>query len=186
MRQLSTDPKIPIVGIDYNKDRLGLASKYLSERYIIDYNINLDLFIDFLMDYGEKLQGYGTVFITSETELPHNLEQNRLRIKPNKIHDLLYYSSLYIGEGATMASEAAILGVPAIFVSSLRLGYLAELEEKYGLAFSFNNSTEALDKAIVILNTKEFKKEYNAKRELLLKDKIDVTRFMTSCITSFQ
>ena len=134
----------------------------------------------------EKLQEYGTVFITSETELPHNLETNRLSIKPNKIHDLLYYSSLYIGEGATMASEAAILGVPAIFVSSLRLGYLTELEKKYGLAFSFNNSTEALDKAIDILNTKEFKKEYNAKRERLLKDKIDVTSFMTSCITSFQ
>lgn len=66
VRELSTDPKIPIVGIDYNKDRLGLASKYLSERYIIDYNINLDLFINFLMDYGEKLQEKAVLFPTHD------------------------------------------------------------------------------------------------------------------------
>ncbi len=37
---------------------------------------------------------------------------------------LLAYATLFIGEGATMASECAVLGTPAIYVNSLQLGYL--------------------------------------------------------------
>ena len=55
-------------------------------------------------------------------------------------------SELYIGEGGTMASEAAVLGIPSIFVNSLELGYLNELEKKYGLVFNFSDSKKAIGK----------------------------------------
>jgi len=29
------------------------------------------------------------------------------------------YASLYIGEGATMATESALMGIPSIYISSL-------------------------------------------------------------------
>ena len=40
--------------------------------------------------------------------------------RPEQIHDLLNYSSGYVGEGASMAKEAAVLGVPSVYVSALR------------------------------------------------------------------
>jgi predicted glycosyltransferase len=38
---------------------------------------------------------------------------------PVDVHSLLAYSSGYVGEGATMAKEAAVLGIPSVYVSSL-------------------------------------------------------------------
>ena len=37
------------------------------------------------------------------------------------MHNALKYASLFVGEGATMASECAILGTPAIYVNSLKV-----------------------------------------------------------------
>lgn len=128
----------------------------------------------------KALEQYGRVLITSEGALPPELEQYRMRISPEKIHDLLYYATLYIGEGATMASEAAVLGTPSIFVSSLAgtMGNFIELEENYGLIFSFAESNEALVRAIEILQNPASKKEWRNKRKRLLNEKIDVTAFM--------
>ena len=36
----------------------------------------------------------------------------------------MYYADLFVGESATMASEYAVLGTPAIFVSTSRRGTL--------------------------------------------------------------
>ena len=42
---------------------------------------------------------------------------------------------MYIGEGATMASEAAILGTPSVYLNELKLGYLEELSIEYKIVF---------------------------------------------------
>ena len=71
-----------------------------------------------------------------------------MKIPKSKIHDLLYYATMYIGEGASMASEAAVLGTPSIYINPLRLGYLDELEKKYGLVYNIPNPKKAIQKAI--------------------------------------
>ena len=88
------------------------------------------------------LENYGRVLLTSEGDLPSELKPNLIKILPEKLHDLLSYAALYFGEGGTMASEAAVLGTPSIFVSSLagRFGSLIELEETYDLLQSFYES----------------------------------------------
>ena len=95
-----------------------------------------------------ELSRHGRVLITSESELPKEFEKYRINIRPEKIHDLLYYSSMYVGEGATMATEAGILGTPSIYISSLTgtMGNFEELGEKYGLVYSFKNLNSALFK----------------------------------------
>src|ERR1035437_869110 len=64
----------------------------------------------------KELSGHIKVFISSENKLPKELEKFRLPVSPEKLHDVLYYSALYIGEGATTASECAMLGTSAIYV----------------------------------------------------------------------
>jgi len=140
-------------------------------------------------DLVRKIEEYGRVFITSEQKLSKRLEKYRITIPPEKIHDLLYYAKMYIGEGATMASEAAVLGTPAIYVNTLRLGYLDEQEEKYGLVYNFSDpktaQEEAFRKAVELLEDKNLRRRWQKKRERLLNEKIDVAKFMTELIENY-
>ena len=126
-----------------------------------------------------ELERYGQVFITSEGRLDGGLAKYQIKVAPEKMHDLLYYASLYVGEGATMASEAAVLGTPSIYVSSLvgTMGNFIELEQKYGLVFNYSDSDKTMNKAIELIQEPDLKKEWKKKREQLLEDKIDVTAF---------
>lgn len=75
----------------------------------------------------ERLNKRYRVFISSEGVLPEKLLKYKLEAKPEYMHTLLKYASLYIGEGGTMASEAACLNTPAIYTNKLPLmGYLKE------------------------------------------------------------
>ncbi|WP_048045394.1 DUF354 domain-containing protein [Methanosarcina mazei] len=129
-----------------------------------------------------ELEKYGHVFITSEQPLGPELDKYKIRVSPEKLHDLLYYATLYIGEGATTASECAVLGTHAVYVNTLRTGYTNEEESKYGLVFNFsegqNMEEEAFRKALDLLKNQDLKSEGRKKREKLLNDKIDVTGFM--------
>jgi predicted glycosyltransferase len=134
-----------------------------------------------------ELEKYGRVFITSEGRLDEELEKYRINVSPEKLHDLLYYASLYVGESPTIATESAILGVPAVLVSSwaYKAGNMEELCDKYGLMFPFSNQDSAVKKAIYLLKNKPDKLYWFKKRENLLKDKIDVTAFMVEFIENY-
>ncbi|WP_214041483.1 DUF354 domain-containing protein [Methanoculleus sp.] len=135
----------------------------------------------------KALEQYGRVLITSEGALPPELQPYQIRASPEKLHDLLYYATLYVGEGGTTASEAAVLGTPSIYVSSLvgTMGNFIELEETYGLLYSFTDSSAALGRAIEILQDPKSKDKWGAKRDRLLADKIDVTAFMIWFIENY-
>jgi len=137
----------------------------------------------------KEIEKRAQVFITSEKPLTKEFEKYRITIPPEKIHDLLYYATMYVGEGATMASEAAVLGTPAIYVNTLRLGYLDEQEERYGLVYNFSNPKTAqkdvLTKAIELLEDENLKNKWQRKKEKMLNEKIDVTKFMTEFIEDY-
>lgn len=131
------------------------------------------------------LSRYAKIFISSECELPDDLKKYKISIPPFKMHDALYYATLFIGEGATMASECACLGTPAIYVNSLVVGYCTELEKKYGLIFNFRNSKGVLEKAIELLNTPNLKENWLYRLNNMLNDKIDVTAFIVWFIENY-
>jgi predicted glycosyltransferase len=132
-----------------------------------------------------ELENHGKVLITSERNLEPFLEKYKIRVPPERIHDLLSCATLYIGEGATMASEAAILGTPSIYVNTLPLGYIEELESKYKLTSSITNTELALKKALYILNCRGIKQRFVKRRRKLLKEKIDVTKFVVDLIENY-
>ena len=86
-----------------------------------------------------------------------------------------------------MASEAAFLGTPSIFISSLAgtMGNFIELEESYDLLYSYTDDNAAQGKAMEILQNPHCKEISKTKRERLLKDKIDVTAFIIQFIESY-
>jgi uncharacterized protein len=125
----------------------------------------------------EKLASFGKVFISSEKKLPDELVKYQINIPPEAMHHVLAEADLFIGEGATMASECAMLGTPAIYVNSMEAGTIDD-QEKNGLLFHFRDFAGVLDKAAEILNNPYSKKESKEKRDKFLKDKIDVTAFL--------
>lgn len=136
-----------------------------------------------------EIERYARVFITSETPLPQEFNKYKIKVPPEKIHHLLYYARMFIGDGATMNTEAAILGTPSIRYSSLTgpkaVGNFVELEEKYGLLYSFCELDKVIEKAVELLAHQDLKGEWAKKRERLLADKIDATQFMVEFIENY-
>ncbi|MDY6868175.1 MAG: DUF354 domain-containing protein [Chloroflexota bacterium] len=129
-----------------------------------------------------RISKFGKVLITSEADLPEELSRYQINIPPEFMHDLLYYASLYIGEGATMASEAAILGTPSIFSCTRRLSYLEELEHKYHLTYRIEDNEQAVEKAIEIASGTEEKSDYVQNHKQMLEEKIDVTNWVVEFV----
>jgi len=137
----------------------------------------------------QLISPFARVFITSEGELPEDLEQYRVKIPFDKMHDAIYFSALLFGESATMASEAAVLGIPSIFIDNDGRGYTDEEESKYGLVFNFNESPKdqesAIKKALEIIKDEKSKEKYARMREKLLSECIDTTQFMVTEVTKY-
>jgi uncharacterized protein len=132
-----------------------------------------------------ELRKYARIIISSESQLPGELEHYRMNIPPERLHDALNFAALYIGEGGTTASEASILGTPGIYVNSLPLmGYLNE-EEKAGLLFHIKDFNQVIKKAVEILTGDNRGLKYQLNREELLLNKIDVTAFMVWLIENY-
>lgn len=125
----------------------------------------------------EKLKAKFKIFISSESELPDELKGYKINIPAHRMHDVLAFASLFIGEGATMASECAMLGTPAIYVNSLNAGTL-EKEEELGLIYGFRNSKGVLEKLNEILLEKEVSLKYKVRKDQMLKEMIDPTKMM--------
>jgi predicted glycosyltransferase len=121
-----------------------------------------------------------TVVITSEPDLPADLSEYTIDIPLHRMHDLLYYADALVGESATMAAEAAVLGTPAVFISSSRRGYTDEMESKYGLVSTFDGpdrQRRGIERAVEILTDYD-QSVWDERRQRLLDDKIDTTMFI--------
>ncbi len=134
----------------------------------------------------KALERYGRVLITSEGPLPDELRPYRIRISPDRLHDLLYYANLYVGEGATTASECAILGTHAIYVNTLRLGYIFEEDVRYHLVSDFSNR-RCTDETVLLevkrlLERDNLKNEGREKCGNLIQEKCDTTSFMVGLV----
>lgn len=138
-------------------------------------------------EYLSNLEQYGEVFITSEGELGKELEKYELKIAPEKFHSLLSYAQLYIGEGGSTATEAAILGTPSIHISTTAkfCGNFEDLHTNYNLIYTFSDDRQALKKAIDLLEDPDSKKKWAQRKDNMLRDKIDVTAFMIDFIENY-
>lgn len=127
------------------------------------------------------LESKGKVFITTERDIDEEFKKYQLMLSTEKIHSLIYYATMLIGDSQTMTSEAAVLGTPAIRCNSFvgRISYLEEEEHKYGLTYGFkpDDSQKMFEKINELLAMPDLKNEWAKRRAKLLAEKIDVTAF---------
>ncbi len=138
--------------------------------------------LDLLSKVVERLEKSGNVIILSESELPENLDKFRYQGKPSLLHHVMAFCRLFVGESATMASESAILGVPAIYAAETGRGYTDEQEKKFGLVrnlpeFGWEILSCAIDETLTAAPEK-----WSLARSKLLAETIDVAEYTTDLI----
>ena len=148
-----------------------------------------------------RLEKEVDVVISSERELPRELEKYKANIPVSEFHSLIHYASLCISEGSTTAIEAALLGTPSAHIEAMKSvkhngngngklypsgstsGVLRELNEKYSLLNYFATLEQAepfIER--VVANREKCKAKWLGKREKLFSDKTDVSRWMVDLI----
>lgn len=132
------------------------------------------------------LNKHGAVHISSEAPLPSEIREFACKIHPSEIHDFMKTCKLIVGESATMASEAACLGIPAIFISDTGRGYTTEEDQKYSIIKHYR-----LDQWIEIVQrlrrwaVEDLHDEWQRRRWIMLRDKIDVTAWMVDLVENY-
>lgn len=139
----------------------------------------------------QQINQYAKVFISSEGQLPKELQSYRLPTKPEHIGHVMAHATLIFGESATMVSEAAMLGVPGIYMDNTGRYYTRDIQEKYGLCFCYTESEDdqkaAIAKAVELLSqdSQRLADEMSACSKRLLGDKIDCTAFLIWFIENY-
>lgn len=135
------------------------------------------------------LQDKGSVFISSEGTLDESLKPFELKINPTEMQDVLSNATMLISDSQSMTMEAAMLGVPSIRYSDFagKISVLEVLEHNYKLTFGIpTGSPEKLfEKIDELLSLPDMEKEFQNRRQKMLKDKIDVTAFMVWFVESY-
>ena len=130
-----------------------------------------------------------TVIVSSEVKLDPEIERFNVKMDQTKMHDLLSYATLYVGEGAVMASEASLLGVSSIFINPSKRGYLEDLERN-GLLLQYHNPNEQIGEIITkskeILKDPESRIRQGERRKNLLEIREDLTAKIIEEIERFR
>jgi predicted glycosyltransferase len=129
-----------------------------------------------------RLGELGKVIISAEATLPEDLLQHRYSGAPEMMHHVMAHCAGFFGESATMASECAVLGMPAVYAAHTGRGYTDEQEARYGLV----RNARKLDER-TISDALEWLLAFPqgrgaALRQKLLQDTCDVSAFAVAAI----
>ena len=133
-----------------------------------------------------ELGKHGKVLICTERPLSPKFASYLYPGAPEAIHHVMAFCRACIGESATMASESAVLGVPAIYAADFNLGYIRQHEKVYGLVrYVPSLQTDCIQSAIrwaLGFN----RHDANIARQKFLADSVDLSRFIVDNIENFR
>ncbi len=159
--------------------------KYILVRFVA-WNASHDIGKRGLDDKGKialvkRLERYGRVYVSAEGDLPDELSPNRLTTPYELVHHVLAFAQLVFSEGATMASEAAVLGTHALYVNAIVSGSTREQNERYHLLYPFHEGEDryerAAQKAEELLSTPGLTELGREKQAKLLSEKVDINSY---------
>lgn len=135
----------------------------------------------------ERCKKIGKVFVSSELELPTHLKEYQINVPFDQIHHVLYFAQLVLTEGATMATESAILRTPSIYLNPLNAGTINSLANDYNLIIKANSGNK-YQKAMQAIDTFEHAKDSSIFKEnhaKLIADNQDMTTFYMNRINHY-
>ena len=152
-------------------ERYGLKRPYAIFRFV-GWSANHDVgnngfSLDQKIQLTKAVNGKMIVYISSEKSLPPELLNCRLPVPASLMHHALAFADLYLGDSQTMATEAALLGTPAIrsnsFVGENDMTNFKVLEHQYGMLRNVAKYDEVLS-LVKDFSSNSRKNEWRAKR----------------------
>lgn len=129
----------------------------------------------------QKLSQYGRVYVSAEGEVPDEIKPHLVKIPYEMVHHVLAFAKLVYSEGATMASEAAVLGVHALYVNTIVSGSTKEQSERFHLLYNFNDGEDRYEKAtlkaVELLETPNLRELGREKQRVLFSEKVDINQY---------
>lgn len=133
------------------------------------------------MEIIKHLEKYGKVLLSSEEKLPKEFDKYIIKVPHTKLHSIMSFAQLFVGDGLTMGCECVVMGVHAIFTSELTSGASDEMKDRYDLMYTITERkdmvTKTKRKIDELLKDKDIVKKGKEKRNVLLKDKKDVNEW---------
>jgi uncharacterized protein len=158
--------------------RLGLDEPFALVR-LVSWEASHDLGDSGFGDpvaFVQQLSASIRVVVSAERGVPAALRPLQLTLPPQDLHHVLAGASLVVGEGATTAVEAAVLGTPAVFVHTAELGYVRELCERFELLYVETKQARALARSLELVRDPAATAEaWAGRRQRMLDASIDVT-----------
>ncbi|MFC3958286.1 DUF354 domain-containing protein [Halovivax cerinus] len=131
----------------------------------------------------------GSVYISSSDSLPADLEPHRAPVPPTAVHDLLYFADCYAGDSGTMATEAALLGTPAVRIQSFAedadtdMSNFVVMEREYDLMRSTADEDVAIALADELSADESASDRWRRRRNRALTDLADGTDVVVDLLT---
>lgn len=125
--------------------------------------------------------GIEKVVFTSELEEALGAPVELIRPQPTDLHHLMAFAAICVGDGITVANEAAVLGIPTVLWNPLRGGHTVELE-RYGLVRRVARQDETLRTVEEILRDRHSHDVWQQRRKRLLSEKSDMNRDMINLL----
>lgn len=119
------------------------------------------------------------IFISSEKPLIKEFQKYQINIPTSKIHTVLANASFVIGDSLTMMTEAAVLGIPNLRISSFsgKIGTLNEMERRQlTQSVKPDDEDEIINRLEVLIRNDS--DSIIKHRNLLLKETIDPIDFI--------
>ena len=181
-------PEVLSIDASYPQEH-NLQCPYAILRFVgwtANHDVNNNGFsLDEKIALADSISKYMTVYISSEKVLPPELAKYKLTTPAAQIHDVLANADLYVGDSQTMATEAALLGTPAIrsnsFVGENDMSNFKMLEKKCGLLFNIRDFKSVLAMATDLAKDSR-KAEWKQKREDYYKSVGDTNRYIADLL----
>lgn len=148
----------------------------------VSWNASHDIGMDGLNSQEKKqfikrIEELLPVYISSEDTLPEELAKYRLTVPFDQIHHVLYYATFVFSEGASMASEAAVLGTHSFYLNQIASGTTEEQEKRFRLLRVLHNPgtryEEAIKEAKELMKNEALWESGKEKRKRMLKEMPD-------------
>lgn len=143
-----------------------------------------DLLMEEKLALVKRIERRMQVFVSCESGEASPLKQYALPTPPEMMHDVLACASLYVGNGATMAAEAGVLGTPSIYMNRVAARKCEGLA-RYGLVANTGNYEDLPRMIDSWLSDVSLAETWKRRREELLARCINLSRFLFWLVTQY-
>jgi uncharacterized protein len=118
----------------------------------------------------EHLSSKMKVVLTTETPPPEALKKFAIAIRIDRMHHVMAFARLVVGESPSMCAEAALMGVPSVLASSWagECGNMKVLSDEFGLMQVYDYGADAVAAAIAMADTPPSREHMQGQRNRLV------------------